>query len=451
MPWQQHVADVAMEIDSETGGLAYQKFVLTVPRQSGKTTLLLAKAVHRAMATEFFGRRQKIVYTAQTREKAREKWEEDFVYPLEENPYFAHKISVQRRNGSEHIRFQNGSRWGIESSTEKAGHGGVIDQADIDEAFAQQDRRLEQAFRPAMITRKNKQLGVASTAGWKGGSPYLAEEVAKGRLIVKQDRRTGTAYFEWSSAEDEDPEDPATWWGCMPALGHTITEQAIRAELIDIGLVDFLRAYLNRWVPKDLSPEWSIIPRFAWDARKTDPVRPEGPVIFAVASAWPDAQETAIVVVGQHEGRYVGQVIEHAPGAMWAVERLKALVKEWPNLGVVVDRGGPAGRLIASLTDANVPMIQIGMQEAARAYGLFFSETTGDLARFCHFGQAPLDRAVATANKRPLGDGFTWARKGSTDLSPLEAMTIGLYQYLALARLNVPAKSVYESRGMVEL
>ena len=64
MPWQQHVADVALEIDPETGRLAYRELVLTVPRQSGKTTLILALAVHRAIG---FGQPQRITYTAQTR------------------------------------------------------------------------------------------------------------------------------------------------------------------------------------------------------------------------------------------------------------------------------------------------------------------------------------------------------------------------------------------------
>jgi len=452
MPWQQYVADVALEIDPDTGRLAYSKFGLTVPRQSGKTTLVLAKAVHRGMATEFFGRRQKIVYTAQTREKAREKWEEDFATVLEENRYFGPKIKVQKRNGSEHIRFPNSTRFGIESNTEKAGHGGTIDEAYIDEAFAQQDRRLEQAFRPAMITRVNKQLGVLSTAGWLGESPYLEEEVAAGRLAVAKGRTTGRCYFEWSSPEDEDPYDPETWYGCMPALGYTQTEEAIRAELDDMGLIDFSRAFLNRWVRKDAVPEWSIITRTAWEEREVEPIRPDVPVIFAVASAWPDAQETAIVVLGSIDGQFVGQVIEHKAGAMWAVDALSALCRANPgNLGVVVDRGGPAGRLIAPLIDADVPLIEIGMQETARAFGLFLSEVAGDNPRFCHFGQPELTRAVATANKRPLGDGFTWSRKEATDTSPVEAMTIALYQYLALARLNAPTTSVYESRGMVEL
>ena len=39
MGWQRYVADVAGEIDPATGLFAYAAVGLTVPRQSGKTTL----------------------------------------------------------------------------------------------------------------------------------------------------------------------------------------------------------------------------------------------------------------------------------------------------------------------------------------------------------------------------------------------------------------------------
>src|SRR4051812_49967125 len=50
MEWQQHVADVVLEIDPDTGELVYDEYLLTVPRQSGKTTFILAKASHRCSA-----------------------------------------------------------------------------------------------------------------------------------------------------------------------------------------------------------------------------------------------------------------------------------------------------------------------------------------------------------------------------------------------------------------
>lgn len=270
MPWQQYVADVAGEIDPGTGRLAYDKVGLTVPRQSGKSTFVEAKAVHRCSATRFYGNRQHLVYTAQTRQKAREKWEEEFAADLEASAVFRTRIRVHKSNGAEHIRFANGSKFGLEASTEKAGHGSVLDEAYIDEAFAHQDYRLEQAFGPAMITRANKQLVWLSTAGWLDGSPYLEEQVRIGRAVVEEGRQRGYAYFEWSAPEDADPGDEAVWWACMPALGRTITVEAIRAEYekaLDAGrLNEFRRAYLNQWVPKDVDDDWLVISQDDWAA-----------------------------------------------------------------------------------------------------------------------------------------------------------------------------------------
>lgn len=270
MPWQRHVADVVMEVDPDTGRLVYQEMGLTVPRQSGKSTWVEAKATHRCSATKFFGPRQQVVYTAQTRSKAREKWEEEFVADLEAARDFRSRISVHKGNGNEHVRFANRSRWGLESSTEKAGHGTVLDEAYIDEAFAHRDFRLEQGFGPAMITRLNKLLAWISTAGWIDGSEYLREKVDFGRLVALEGRQRGIAYFEWSAPEDTDPGDPAVWWSCMPALGWTITEDAIRVEYEkarDGGkLNEFRRAYLNQWVPRDVEADWEVVSQDAWMA-----------------------------------------------------------------------------------------------------------------------------------------------------------------------------------------
>src|SRR5215469_4293916 len=190
MPHQQLVADVVLEIDPATGCLVYDEWGLLLPRQEGKSTLVEAKAVHRCTATGFFGARQHVVYTAQTRKKALEKWEEDFLPDLEASSYFRNRFKPHKPPGNEHFRFANQSRWGLEAVTDTAGHGSTIDEVYADEAFAHQDWRVEQSLEPAMITRKNKQFGVISTAGWLNGSPYLEAKVAAGRAAVLEDRRS---------------------------------------------------------------------------------------------------------------------------------------------------------------------------------------------------------------------------------------------------------------------
>jgi phage terminase large subunit-like protein len=111
-----------------------------------------------------------------------------------------------------------------------------------------------------MITRANKLLAWISTAGWLDGSPYPQEKVDLGRRVVLEGRQRGVAYFEWSAPEGADEADPAVWWACMPALGWTITEDAIRGEyekaLYGGKLNEFRRAYLNQWVPRDVDSDW---------------------------------------------------------------------------------------------------------------------------------------------------------------------------------------------------
>jgi phage terminase large subunit-like protein len=74
-----------------------------------------------------------------------------------------------------------------------------------------------------------------------------------------EDRTNGIAYFEWSAAPDADPDDPATWWSCMPALGHTITEETIRHARMTMTDGEFRRAMLNQqmadeehWISREL-------------------------------------------------------------------------------------------------------------------------------------------------------------------------------------------------------
>lgn len=69
MPWQIQVAEVAGEVAPD-GLPAYPEVVVTVPRQSGKTTLILGREVDRACwwnRPPTLGRLpQRVVYTAQT-------------------------------------------------------------------------------------------------------------------------------------------------------------------------------------------------------------------------------------------------------------------------------------------------------------------------------------------------------------------------------------------------
>ncbi|MGI5232871.1 terminase large subunit domain-containing protein [Actinoallomurus sp. CA-142502] len=440
MPWQQHVADVALEVDPDTGLLAYREVDLTVPRQSGKTSLLLAVMVHRALG---FGRRQNIVYTAQTRNDARKKWEDDHLPILDASPLRA-MYEVRKTNGNEAIKWSNGSMHGITSSTEKAGHGATLDLAVIDEAFAHEDARLEQGLSPTMITRPQPQLWVPSTAG-TARSAYLRQKVDTGRVRAELGLTDAVAYFEWSAPPDADPADPATWRGCMPALGHTISEAAIRAEHERLPLAEYRRAYLNMW-PDDAPEEWQVIPKGPWEDRCDPESQPAGLFAFAVDMT-PDRSYAAIGVAGYRADELLHvEVAEHQRGGGWVVERIREMRDRWRPCAVVVDGAGPAGSLIAPLEAAGIEVVKPSARDVMQACGQFY-DAVCDSGELRHRGQAPLNAALAGAAKRPLGDGWAWNRRGlSVDISPLVAVTNaawGLATHAHLARNSDPLENIW--------
>lgn len=257
MGWQRQVLAAGTGLDG--GRLRYRQVTVLVPRQSGKSTLALALMVAYALARP----RTRIVYTAQTRLDARTRLVDDWIPVIEASP-LAPQVKPRRGFGTEALLFANGSRIGLVAGTRTGGHGATLDLAVLDEAWAQVDARLEQALKPTMITRPDPQTWILSTAG-DDSSVWLRGKVDAGRTACQVGQFGAAAYFEWSADPGADPADPATWRACMPALGETVAEPAIAA---DLGLMDrgeFTRAYLNWW-PEDAAGGWDVFSQQKWDA-----------------------------------------------------------------------------------------------------------------------------------------------------------------------------------------
>ena len=430
MPWQRHVADVALEVDPDTGRLAYRKVVLTVPRQSGKTTLLLASMVHRALG---FGGRQRIVYTAQTRLKARQKWEDEHLVTLERSPFSSLMLPTRKQIGQEAIRWRNGSLHGLEAPSEDAAHGEVLDQGVIDEAFAQVDARVEQGMKPAMLTRPEPQLWVLSTAGKsKATSPYLWSEIEAGRLMVEAGITSGTCYCEYSAPADADPGDEATWFGCMPALEITQPVEAVRADYESWtskgDLNEFRRGYLNQW-PDETPAEWLVIGQQAWQALEDPHSQITDRPAFCVAVTT-DRTWSAIGAAGcRADGRSHVELIEHRRGTSWVVPRLKELQGRWRPCATVIAPTAPAGSLIAEAEAAGVEVLKQSVREVAHGCASFYDAAGANSevdtpAWLRHLGQPDLNASLAGAHKQELGDAWLWSLKSTlVDPSPLVAVT----------------------------
>lgn len=442
MDWQREVVDVALEVDPATGRLAYRTVVVIVPRQSGKTTLKLAVKCQRALG---FGGRQRITETAQTRRDAVEKWLDEELPALDASP-LERLYKVRKVNGSEALLWRNGSISGFVASTKKSGHGKTLDLAIVDEAFAQKDRRLEQALRPPMITRDEPQLWAISTGGDEE-SVWLRSLAQAGRRAVKADRGRGVAYFEWSAHPDDDPADPATWWGCMPALGVTVTEDAVRDEFEVMDLDEFRRAYLNVWpIDLDDTEEGGDVDLDAWAACADPDSQPIDPVAFAV-DVDPSGAVAAIAAAGtRYDNLRHVELIDHRPGTRWVVDRIVDLSDRWAPSAVAINPSSQAGALITDLEAAGIEVLKVSQRDYGQACAAFLADVHGDPLdeeeeeadagpRLRHPDQPLLTDAVAGATKsKPRGTSelWTWNRTASTvDLTPLVASTLALHAHLS--------------------
>lgn len=415
MPWQQQVADVALEIDPDTGRLAYRTVVLTIPRQCGKTTLLLSVWLQRAISWE----RQNIAWTMQTAKDAREKWEDEHVPVIEASPLALAIARVRKTNGSEAVIFHNGSIQRLMASGTSSGHGKALDLGVVDEAFAQPDDRLEQAMKPAMRTRPQPQMWVVSTAG-DASSTWFHGWCDAGRATVDEGGGSSVAYFEWSADPDADPGDPATWRSCMPALGHTITEAVIAdewdlAQKREDGIAGFRRASLNQRTSQRANPP---IPLHLWDRCVAIVDRPDAGTVWAVDVSPEQASASIAVAWRRPDGVPQVQVVEHREGVGWLADRVSELRARWSGVWLLDPRGASASQAAGWQGETFTPAQS--KQACAELEAAVRTESFG------HFGQPELRSALEGAVKRPSEDGgWSWARRSTVvDISPLVAVTL---------------------------
>lgn len=441
MPWQQELADVAGEFDPITGLLRYDETDATVPRQSGKSTITLAKSVHRLTVMARRLGPQRSTYTAQLRLAARRKLERDFATALRASRTFREVSNAKARptkatewrlslnNGNEHIQFGSGSYLQIDAPSRTGGHGDTLDDGTIDEAFAHETDEIEAAMRPAMATRKNAQMWVISTAGDER-SVYLYRKVLAGRSASETGAHGRVCYVEYSAPDDADPADPATWWACMPALGHTINESFIRSEWERAqrkgqeGIDTFRRAYLNQWPKPPILDEDTRRGVFGglW-LGLADPDAPRGnSVSFGVAVA-PDRAWSAIAVAWHRPDAAVQVMLsDYHAGTDWITARAKELRNQW------------GGRFTASTAAKGIVTNAIEPSAAEQALADTGLDDLVLAGRIRHGNQPALNVAVQGAQWVPFGDTRRIDRKGATDIQPLVAAALAVHGLVGSAK-----------------
>lgn len=413
MPWQRYVADVATEREPD-GSFRYETVLVTVPRQSGKTTLVGPVQLDRLIMTPGI----KAFYTAQTGKDARSRFA-DLVKLIQASPLETF-VRVRYSQGTESLSFPNGSTLQLFAPVAAALHGETPPLVTMDEIWEWDeplgDAILEGAVIPAQMTLAGRrQRWLISTAG-TAQSGFMRKWVERGRAGHPR-----MAYFEWSLPDGADPYDPDVFPLFHPAVGHTVTAQ----DLLEIGLgngtdggvsrATWLRAFCNLWTDA-VEP---IMSADAWAAleKPMDYVLPRDVVVaYDVA---PDNASAAVVAAWREpDGTPCIRVLHSAPGTVWVHDFVANLFHSWGPKALAADDGGPTRRLTDELrrTLGQAP------------YGGDWITTTGsrDFPIACealltyaregtlkHDGSRTFARAIQSLTLRRVGDVSRFSRSGS--------------------------------------
>lgn len=426
LPWQNEVIDVASEIDHE-GRYRYHTVIVSVPRQSGKTTLTLANGVDRCL----FLPGAKCWHTAQTGQDAREKFLE-MADPFAKSTIGQISSVLRKGAGATRLTFANRSTFRPHPPTEESLHGQQSDLNNIDEGWSYSDLQgmaLIQAIVPTQATRKGAQTWVTSTMG-TADSVWFHGMCDKGRVLSRR-AAGGIAYFEWSIDDGVDPADLDAVAAAHPAYGllidRTALEQAWQAMADTPGA--FARAYGNR---RTTAAE-RVIPVDRWlSAQRDVPIPAGAPVVFGAATSW-NRDETAIVAAAMLDTDLpIIEVIAVRPGTSWAVDACERASRHADDAPIVIDPVGPSGPLADALELRGVPLERMKTADiTSGAADLYDRITVADddgrplPPRIVFRPNEYLNAAVDRASKRMVGDGaWTWGRRTSSgSIAALEAAT----------------------------
>ena len=445
-PWQRLVADVATERLPD-GSWAYQVVVITVPRQSGKTTLITPFASHRCLICPD----ALTWYTAQTRQDARDNFGEA-VKLLKRSPLKPPRTKVRLSNGSEGVTFPGGASWRVFAPTPDALHGKANEQVTVDEAWAFDGVRglaLEQAIMPTFTTTGG-QLLIVSTAG-TAESAWLLSYVERGRAAVAAGRREGIALFEWGVSDDVrdrveqglidgvDNREAPSYLAALDVIldahpmahdGGTLNLKALRTAAETMKPGEFLRAYGNAWtgVAERVIPASAVA-----DTTTSTWPKPVVPVALGFDVAL-DRSSSSIVAAWRDgpDGPLRFDVVNERPGTSWVPARLKALQDArrpvaiaHPGAGPGVDVADEAARLGVTFT----PEAGLSTRDYVASCASLLAQLVD--RRALHLGHAAFVAAASAAAKRDLGDGgWAWSRRESAaSIAPLVAATVAAWAF----------------------
>ena len=439
--WQELVLQCAMGERSDATWAA-KRVGLSVPRQNGKSQLLVARALAGAL---LFGE-LKIVISAHQQDTARESFTKLLeIIDADANGWLRSRIrpnGIMQALNREAVKFTNGATIQFKARSGSASRGFSSDCLMLDEAQILSQR--------AWVSINSTMSAMPNPQVWLLGTPPTPEDDGEVFGNVRSSAMSGTsnavAWLEWAADPSADPSQELTRWSANPAWNKRINHEVVDGEFETYPAERFALDRLGIW---DDPTQAGVIPASLWN----DDLDPSSAIAGAPRFALdvsPSRAWAAVAVAGKRRDGIPhvevtsrdGQ-IDHREGVDWVVPRVVELNAAFPGMVLALASGSAAESLVPALLEAGISLEFVKGNDVSAACGLFYDLATTNGLR--HTGQLALTGALLTVRKNvDNGEGaWRWGRKRSAaDITPLYAATYALWSVMGTDDRN-PVNNVW--------
>jgi phage terminase large subunit-like protein len=318
LPWQHYVLTDMLSVD-QNNMFIRKTNLLVCSRQQGKTHL----ARMRILAGLFLFGEKNIIAMSSNRNMALDTFRQ-VANTIEDNDFLKAQVrQIRYANGQESITLLNGARYEIVAATRDGSRGKSADLLYADELREVSEEAFKAAV-PITRARPNSQTLFTSNAG-DAFSTVLNDLVERAKDYPSKT----FGYWEYSAplAARQDIRNRKYWAMANPALGYTVTEEAIEESIATNSIEATLTETLCMWIDSQVSP-WTFGSIEACSV--SDLILPVGAMTVMAFDVSPSKRTGALLAGQIIEGKIAVGVMETFSSEV-AIDEVKmaSSIHEW--------------------------------------------------------------------------------------------------------------------------
>lgn len=427
--WQDLVLKSALGERSDSTW-ASKRVGLTVPRQNGKSQLMIA----RALAGVLLFDERKIVISAHEQSTARESFDKLLeIIEADENESLRARIrpnGIMQAFAREQVKFKNGAVIQFRTRTGSGGRGFSSDCLMLDEA-----QRLSQR---AWVSINSTMSAMPNPQVWLLGTAPTPEDDGDVFTSIREAAHSGVStastWVEWGASPDDDPADEFTRWKANPAWNTRINHEVVQGEFETYTVEGFALDRLGIWLSDMPNVGGPLAP--IWDGLSVDAAPDSDRLAYGVAFS-PKGDRIAVAVAAMEgDSAHVEQLPLPEDIARYGLAPLADMftvkvegVARWRKASQIVISGrAGAGLLERLLIERGVSKRRIllpSTEQYLQSCGMLLDHARAGHLTHLSDGQEVLAASAKSAVQKERAGGWGW--DAPDDETPVEAVSLALF------------------------